>query len=381
MAHFSANFLPFSQAFIHEELLGHRRYAMEAFAHTRFFPERFPFEPLTCIAPANHPAGHAESLLYQSTGFSPRIARRLRDGDFSLIHAQFGPGGFYALPYALWLDLPLICTFGGIDVAVLLPDMRWRRPDYWRYTLFSGTLFRRINRFLAVSADLATKLVALGADPDRVFVHHRGVHIPDSVERPVKNPEDPFEMLMVGRFVEKKGFETGLIAFARLVASGVNARLKLVGQGPLQGRYETLIREHRIDNRVAFVPHMSQEDLFRLYLSADVVCVPSVVGSDGDTEGIPNVVKEAGVRQAALVATRHGGIPEVIKDGVTGLLVPERDGEALFTALKRLANSPRLRQELGENARNHMQQTLSTAVRNEALEAHYDEVIEQWENR
>jgi colanic acid/amylovoran biosynthesis glycosyltransferase len=105
--------------------------------------------------------------------------------------------------------------------------------------------------------------------------------------------------------------------------------------------------------------------------------VPSVTARNGDREGIPNVLKEASARGVAVVATRHGGIPEAVDHGRTGLLVPERDARALHDALQALASDPGLRRRLGDAGREKMAREFDVRRQVAELEELYDRVLEE----
>ena len=380
VAHFSSDFLPASQAFVYQEVNRHVRYVVDAFAQRRQNRDRFPFDRVHTLIPGRGALGWAEYLTFLSTRWSPSFAWRFQTLRFRLIHAQFGPSAVYALPYAERYDLPLICTFGGIDVAALEPRLKGR-VDYLFYQHHAPAMLRRVDRFLAVSRDLADRLIALGAPEDRVHVFHRGVEVPgDCPERPAPGPAGPV-VLMVGRFVEKKGFEDGLRAAATLIAEGIELRIRMVGEGPLKERYQELARQSGLGDRLTFTGHLSQAEVFEEMCRADVFLAPSVTASTGDTEGIPNVLKEANARGLPAVVTCHGGLPEVVDEGETGFVVPEHGRGALAARLRTLVTSPALRRQMGTAAWRKMRTELDIDARVAVLEDHYDDVIRAWSMR
>ncbi len=159
---------------------------------------------------------------------------------------------------------------------------------------------------------------------------------------------------MVGRFVEKKGHEYGLRAFARARRGGLNARLVIAGDGPLRGRYERLIAELGLGGSVELPGALPHEKIGALLAAAAVVLTPSVVARTGDREGGLTFAKEASACAVPIVGTHHGGIVEIIDDGATGYLVAERDAEALGDRLCAILRDPALgepprRRRAGEN--------------------------------
>lgn len=159
-------------------------------------------------------------------------------------------------------------------------------------------------------------------------------------------------ILAVGRFVEKKGFAVLVEACARLAALGVSFRCLLVGEdGDERPRILRLIDEHGLGGRMAIRGAVTQEELRSIYAQAQVFCLPCLVGSNGDRDGIPNVLAEAMAMGLPAVSTAISGIPELVDDGLDGLLVPERDPEALAAALRRLLADSALRHSIGTAAR------------------------------
>ena len=183
VAVFSTLFLQYSQAFIHDELRHHRRYRAEVFCRRRTNADLFPYEPVHTLDDRTGLLARAEAALYVTTTLSPTVARRLASRRFDLLHAHFGPGSVYALPYHAGLGLPLVVTFHGYDVPLLSSRRRFL-PAYWRYWAASKWLLRTVDRFLAVSEDLAESLLRLGAPPERVRVERLGVELPPRA-RPV----------------------------------------------------------------------------------------------------------------------------------------------------------------------------------------------------
>ena len=154
-------------------------------------------------------------------------------------------------------------------------------------------------------------------------------------------------MLAVGRAVEKKGFDDLLAALATLPPT-LRWRLVHVGDGPLRSRLQSQAETLGIADRVTWRGALSQQDVLACYRAADLFVLPSRVTADGDRDGLPNVLMEAQSQKLPCLATAVSGIPELIEHGVTGWLVPERDREALASALAELLGDSALRRRLGE---------------------------------
>lgn len=151
--------------------------------------------------------------------------------------------------------------------------------------------------------------------------------------------EPPYRLLAVGRFCRTKGFDVLIDACAILARRGFPFQLTLVGAGlPLPtALIRRRIRIHGLRARVFLPGFVSHDRMSELYAATDIFVMPSVVHPSGDRDGIPNVIMEALAHRIPVVATDVCGIPEVVEDGVTGRLVPQRDPEAIADAVMALA--------------------------------------------
>jgi glycosyltransferase involved in cell wall biosynthesis len=169
---------------------------------------------------------------------------------------------------------------------------------------------------------------------------------------------DPPLVLAVARLVEKKGLQDLILACAVLRDRGCRFQCRIVGAGVLHDALTQLIEEQRLREFVSLEGALDQEQVLEWYRRATVVAAPCIVTSDGDRDGIPNVLVEAAACGVPLVSTSVSGVPELVQDGQTGLLVPPRDPLALANALQRLFDSPELRERLRVNARTRVEADL-----------------------
>jgi glycosyltransferase involved in cell wall biosynthesis len=153
--------------------------------------------------------------------------------------------------------------------------------------------------------------------------------------------------VQAGRLIEKKGLPVTLRAFSTFLKQHPNATLTIAGEGPLLSELQKFARELGVADCVSFTGFISQEQLREIYYRSHIFLHPSQTGRDGNQEGIPNSMLEAMATGLPVFATEHGGIPEAIENGVSGLLVPERDDEALARALLNAAQDPGLLSRIG----------------------------------
>ncbi len=221
-----------------------------------------------------------------------------------------------------------------------------RGSDITRYVVTRGPrvyarVFRRISLFLPVCEEFARRIVALGAPPERVIVHGTGIDLRHWTFRARRmEAGEPLRLVTVARLVEKKGISYVMNAVRALTDAGVAVEYEVVGDGPLRASLEALRDRLGLQRWVRLAGWGTPAEVRDALDRAHVLVAASVRAADGDEEGIPNVLKEAMASGLPVVATRHGGIPELIDDGVSGFLVAERDVAALVDRLRHLILHP-----------------------------------------
>jgi len=191
-------------------------------------------------------------------------------------------------------------------------------------------------------------LAELAPDPCRVALCYHGLNL-NNFPAPASrghNADDPVTILSVGRAVAKKGYDDLLAALALLPRS-LNWRFVHVGGGALAPELKAEAARLGLAGRFEWRGGRPQPDVLAAYSAADIFVLASKIAPDGDRDGLPNVLMEAQSQRVACVATDLAGIPELIEDEVTGLLVPPSDRPALAAALIRLIGDPALRERLG----------------------------------
>jgi colanic acid/amylovoran biosynthesis glycosyltransferase len=188
-----------------------------------------------------------------------------------------------------------------------------------------------------------------GADAARVRQVNNGIDLDGfAFAAPRRRPR---HVVAVGRLVEKKGFADLLDAVHLLRAAGDPVTCDVVGAGPLQEQLEAQVERLGLDGAVRLLGPRTQDEVREAVRGAAVMAAPCVVGADGNRDGLPTVVLEAMALGTPVVATPVTGLPEVVRDGETGLLVPEHDPTALAAALRRLLDDPALRERTAAAAR------------------------------
>lgn len=356
--------LPFSETFIYAQVRHQRRYRARVLCRgdTPHAP-RFPYPDRVRLR-------GLERLTYGFGGASS-WHRALRD--VPLVHAHYGLNGVVALPYLG--QRPLVVTFHGHDVAGLFERNRWTLR-YGRYQALASEMFQRASRLLVVSNELRQRLVERGAPESKLFLHRLGVDLsPFSASpRPPPDPSRPFRVLMVGRMVEKKGMEDGIRAFSRLTRILPQAELHVVGDGPLRAELQALADRCGVQPR--FLGVQSADQVAQMLIESHLLLMPSKVARNGDREGLPVALQEAGAAWLPAVCTQHGGIPELIQDGENGLLAAEGDVEGLADRMAAVLTDPDLWTRLSRRARKRVAEDFDAITQARRLEDHFDRALE-----
>ncbi len=277
-----------------------------------------------------------EALLACLCGF--HIARRCLERDIDHIHADWATGAATAAWVAARLTgLPF--SFTGRAADIHPPD--GALAEKGRDCAFIRTDVGRNVDYLIQEARVPASKVKLV---------YAAMTMTPAGEAPLRF-EQPYRLLGLGRFVEKKGFDVLLRAVALLRDQGLPCRLTLAGAGPLDATLKRLAAGLGLSEAVRWPGFVSHQDVPALLLDSDVFVMPSQVSGSGDRDGIPNVIMEALAHRVPVVATDVAGIAEVVRDGETGALVPQKDAPALAAAIARLLRNRPLTLSLAERGR------------------------------
>jgi glycosyltransferase involved in cell wall biosynthesis len=309
----------------------------------------------------------APAALASGTFKAWRVAEKKRA---TVVHGHWViPGGVMAQRAAG--RRPVIVSLHGSDVFIAERKAAARRA--------ARSVFARANWVTACSDDLHQRALGLGADRARTETLPYGVDIarfaPDAdarveVRRTLGVGAAPL-VLTGGRLVSKKGFAYLIDAAPALAAAHPGVRLAIAGDGDL--RDDLRARADRVaPGVVLWLGNQPQDRIAQLAAAADVIAVPSIRDDAGNVDGLPNFALESLASATPVVATTAGGLPQAITDGVTGRLVPERDGPALAAAIGWMLADPSRARAIGRAARAHVSHAFGWAHVAERFEAIYD---------
>jgi colanic acid/amylovoran biosynthesis glycosyltransferase len=376
-AQYIATFLKPEMLHLYRQVRALRAFHPAVFCQKREHADRFPFDDLTVLP---KPRTHQLRRLWQKQllgrpitiyrSEARRILRALLARDARLLHVYFGHIGVHLLPLLEIAPIPVVVSFHGADAQVGLD-----RPSHLALT---RRMLARADFLLARSESLAARILALGGDPAKVRIHRTGVPL-DEIPFTARSapPGGEWRLVQACRLIAKKGLATALRAFAQFAAAHPRAQLTVAGEGPMLAELQALAESLGVGGRVAFPGFLSQEKLRALCAAAHLFIHPSEMGPDGDQEGVPNSMLEAMASGLPVAATTHGGIPEAVEHGVSGLLVPERDPAALGGALLSLAASPARYREMGAAAAACVRERFDLGRQARVLEAIYAECLQR----
>lgn len=314
--------------------------------------------PLICLRTLNafKYGKHALSLRFLYA-VMPLIAKPAYD----IVHCQFGiyalqskrreDAGALRLREFGVLQGKLVTSFRGFDIS-------WYVKARGR-TIYD-CLFRKGDFFLTNCNFFKNRAIDLGCDPQKIRVLGSGIDCSRFAFKPRYFPVDGrIQIATTARLTEKKGIEYSIRAVAKLLNTYPNLEYNIVGDGALRDDLQRLIDELGASHSIRLLGWMQQREVVQVLEHSHLFVAPSVTAADGNQDAPVNTLKEAMAMGLPVVATRHGGIPELVQEGTSGLLVPERDAEAIAQALASLIDHPDRWVDMGKAGRAY-------------VEAHYD---------
>jgi glycosyltransferase involved in cell wall biosynthesis len=281
------------------------------------------------------------------------LARLLvREQGYCHLHAQFADG---ACTTALVASILTGLDFSFRSHTSPNPQMIAEKVRRARFVVSASLYDKRVLvHWCGEPASGKIHVNRLGVPLDRYVPADRAAGVTGPYSRPL--------VLSVGTLCAKKGFEYVIRACQRLAGRGIPFNCAIVGDGPDHRRLAELVDLLDLNDRVKLIPYMPQEELRQLFQQAAVFTLPCIFPLDGNVDVIPLVLQEAMAMACPVVSTPISGIPELIQDGMNGLLAPEKDDEALAEALAALLTDAALAARLGAAGRETVRSRFDVAV-------------------
>ena len=293
-----------------------------------------------------------------------KVACLCRKEKFDVIHVH------WPVPHAIFgyigkrvSKARLILSFYGVE-------LRWVKKSLPFLASFVKWAINRADLVTCISTHTREELLSFSSRPVTIIPFGAGLDIQEG-ESP---PAHPPEILFVGRLVERKGVKYLIDAY-KLLAEKIDCKLYIVGGGPERPALERQVKTLGLQNKVVLSGAISEQELRKRYQNCSVFVLPAITDSKGDTEGLGVVLIEALNYKRPVVASSVGGITDVIIDGKTGLLVPERNSELLAQALLRILEDQNLAKKLGETGYDYCTQHFSWDTIIQRLQDVYNRII------
>ncbi len=262
-----------------------------------------------------------------------------KKNNIELVFAEFGFMAQKILPVCKTLGLPLIVHFHGLDAT---------REDYLKNTDYYKEVFAYAEFVVAVSKKMYRDLLEMGCQEHKLVYN---VYGPNDDFFEVKPNFSNKQFICIGRFVDKKAPYYLILSFLEVVKKHPEAKLILAGDGDLWNTCKNLVKFYGLQSNITF-PGVVSPQQFRQYLQESLALVQhSITAEDGNQEGTPVSILEASAAGLPILSTRHAGIPDVVEEGKTGLLVEEHDVAGMTANMLKLLENPELAMEMGKNGR------------------------------
>ena len=360
---------------IYRQITSLKRVSPFVIAQKREEAARYPFDRIAVVGkPATHFLRRfwfkqvRDAPWQISKGEVNQLIGILDEQKAELLHIYFGHIATHLLPLIRAWPRPSVVSFHGADVMVDL-----EKPAYRAAT---QQMLDAVRLVLVRSESLGRALVNIGCPAGKIRLQRTGIPIEEIPFRPRDWPENgAWKFLQASRLIEKKGLRVSLRAFAKFAASHPAATFTIAGEGPLRSELGQLAAELGVADKVFFPGFVSQTQLRELFYQSHIFLHPSERGGDGNQEGVPNSMLEAMASGLPVFATEHGGIPEAIENGRSGILVNEGDEEALVRALLEWTANPDGLAAIARNGAEAVHQKFQQAAQTKTLEDYYLEAI------
>jgi colanic acid/amylovoran biosynthesis glycosyltransferase len=375
VACYCATFLKPEMLHIYRQITSLKRVWPFVIAQKREETARYPFERIAVVGkPATH---FLRRFWFKQLRDAPwqvsdaevkKLVGVLDEQNAQLLHIYFGHIAVHLLPLIRAWPRPSVVSFHGADVMVDL-----EKPAY---RVATQEMLEAVRLVLVRSESLGRALINIGCPAGKIRLQRTGIPIDEIPFRPRDWPrEGAWKFLQACRLIEKKGLRVSLRAFARFAGSHRAATLTIAGEGPLRSELGQLAAELDVADKVFFPGFVSQTQLRELFYQSHIFLHPSERSGDGNQEGVPNSMLEAMASGLPVFATEHGGIPEAIENGRSGILVREKDDGSLAHVLLERTSNPEGLAAIARNGAEVVRQKFQQSVQTKTLEDYYFEAM------
>ncbi|HSC35888.1 MAG TPA: glycosyltransferase [Thermodesulfobacteriota bacterium] len=262
-----------------------------------------------------------------------------------IIHAHFAANpADWASKFSIALGTPFVITTHAYDIYINpnIEDLREKFDDATKVITTTDYNKDYLSKLLGEKYGANIEIIKYGIDISRFSFNE-------------KKPDGKVKILFIGRLIEKRGPTYAIEAFNKVLGEIPNIELRMIGNGLLKDEVDRLINKLDLNDNVILLGAQPQSAVLKEMAEADIFFLPSLTAGNGDREGSPVSILEAEATGLPIVSTIHNGIPEIVIDGETGFLLPERDTHAMAERLKQLIRDPELKIKMGKAGRAHVQ--------------------------
>ncbi len=379
-------FLPFTASFIRNQIMYHERYR-PGVVYLQEKEGDFQREIAERHETASPFRRSIDRLVYErSRLLTPAAKKRvkaiLREQSPDILHAHYGVDCLVYAEVIRELGIPACVSFYGYDCTSFPKRFGGYGKRLLQRKVFGNPGVRAV---LAMTEDMKQDLLQLGCPEEKIIVHYYGTETQPFYQDLERPDTGEINVLIISGLQEKKGHAVLLDAFARAgERSGLPLHLHIVGDGPLRADIGERVRRLGLPNVTLHGPvvYGSETHLEHLRRS-HIFAHPSITPVSGDKEGIPGAIIEAMAAGLPVVSTYHAGIPHVLTNEETGILVRERDVAGLAEALVRLARDGEERRRLAGAGQRYALDELDVRIKEKELETIYDALLDgrtRWKN-
>ena len=389
VAHFVRKFLPHFTSFVRNQIMNHVRYEPMV-VYKEYIDSLFAREITNSISflPLDNNKGGFEKLysdLLYSRPFrmlSHRDKRNVRefllDKDIDILHFHYGTDAGFFVSALDSVSIPSLVSFYGYDCSSF---PRWY---FGLGTRYLRKVFSNVDYCLAMSEDMKCDLLKIGCPLEKIITHYYGTDVQRFFQERIYQDKNEIIFLSIGYLVPQKGHAFTLRAFKEFLRlTNKKVQLRIVGAGYLESHLKKFVLDNGLSENVQFVgalKHLSPVFLGE-YRKADIFVHPSVTSRTNEKEGIPGAIVEAMAAGLPVISTYHAGIPNVIRDGETGLLVNEWDVDSLVRSMCILAENVKVREKIGLRAQRYALNNLDLKHKQIELESIYDRILDEASNK
>ncbi len=274
-----------------------------------------------------------------------------RKQNINVVYAEYGQTGAAVTRVCKALGIPLIVNFHGYDASMysVLKEYKERYEEMFMYA----------SKTVAVSKAMYNRLLSIGCPKEKLEYITYG---PGNVFFDVRPAYSEKSFIFMGRFVDKKAPYYTILAMKKVVEKHPDAKLYMAGEGPLMDACVNLSEFFDLKSNIIFLGRCSHDEIISYYEKVTAYVQHSITPANGDMEGTPVAILEASAAGLPVISTKHAGIPDVILNGKTGLLVEEHDVDGMAEAMIQLLDDKEKASQLGLAGRTNIAENFSMEI-------------------